>query len=230
MRAPQQGSLKSRRPLSRLLRMLVCLFQGTRDHWSLILPFSRAPCATLPGQVQAIALERNELEALLFDMNAAPNKKHGELLDKYVCVHVSGVVRGGCKGSCCFGSCFVIVAWDPQPFSCYMRRAGRNAVPDGCCRWPIITWHPRMLTVKIHTPPKSNSGHHGRCAFGQGGAQGCARRARGLAVQRGGGRCRPRRAQGEATPGECLRPYIPFGRCDPAIGYLRLFHPRFVRS
>lgn len=102
VRAPQQGSLRSRRPLSRLLRMLVCLFQGTRDHWSLILPFSRAPCATLPGQVQAIALERNELEALLFDMNAAPNKKHGELLDKYVsgacvCVRVRACPCVGCR-------------------------------------------------------------------------------------------------------------------------------------
>ncbi|CAM9371412.1 unnamed protein product [Laminaria digitata] len=33
-------------------------------------------------QVRAIALERNELEALLFDMRSAPGKKHGELLDK----------------------------------------------------------------------------------------------------------------------------------------------------
>lgn len=35
-------------------------------------------------QVRAIALERNELEALLFDMNSAPTKKHGELIDKCV--------------------------------------------------------------------------------------------------------------------------------------------------
>lgn len=37
---------------------------------------------TVPQQVRAIALERNELEALLFDMRSAPAKKHGELLDK----------------------------------------------------------------------------------------------------------------------------------------------------
>lgn len=50
--------------------------------------FTRALfCTTLPGQVRAIALERNELEALLFDMNSAPNKKHGELLDKCVSRH-----------------------------------------------------------------------------------------------------------------------------------------------
>lgn len=36
----------------------------------------------VPRQVRAIALERNELEALLFDMRSAPGKKHGELLDK----------------------------------------------------------------------------------------------------------------------------------------------------
>lgn len=34
--------------------------------------------------MQAIALERNEMESLLFDMRSAPNKKHGELLDKWV--------------------------------------------------------------------------------------------------------------------------------------------------
>lgn len=33
-------------------------------------------------EMQAIALERNEMESLLFDMRSAPNKKHGELLDK----------------------------------------------------------------------------------------------------------------------------------------------------
>ncbi|CAN0171906.1 unnamed protein product, partial [Ectocarpus fasciculatus] len=34
------------------------------------------------AEVRAIALERNELESLLFDMGSAPNKKHGELIDK----------------------------------------------------------------------------------------------------------------------------------------------------
>ncbi|CAM9428836.1 unnamed protein product [Ectocarpus sp. 8 AP-2014] len=33
------------------------------------------------AEVRAIALERNELESLLFDMGSAPNKKHGELID-----------------------------------------------------------------------------------------------------------------------------------------------------
>lgn len=53
--------------------------------------------------MRAIALERNELEALTFDMNSAPNKKHGELLDKCVsgatdvcvCLLVSEIVMGG---------------------------------------------------------------------------------------------------------------------------------------
>ena len=48
-------------------------------------------------QVRAIALEKNELEALLFDMRSAPNKKHGELIDKYVAesflVHISAAFR-----------------------------------------------------------------------------------------------------------------------------------------
>eukprot|EP00903_Cladosiphon_okamuranus_P005639 g5605.t1 len=43
------------------------------------------------AEVRAIALERNELEALLFDMNSAPNKKHGELLDKEA---LKGVLSG----------------------------------------------------------------------------------------------------------------------------------------
>lgn len=47
-------------------------------------------------QVRAVALERNELEALLFDMNSAPSKKHGELIDK--CVPVMCV----CACSCVF--------------------------------------------------------------------------------------------------------------------------------
>ncbi|CAM9476852.1 unnamed protein product [Pylaiella littoralis] len=34
------------------------------------------------AEVRAIALERNELEALLFEMSSAPTKKHGELVDK----------------------------------------------------------------------------------------------------------------------------------------------------
>eukprot|EP00752_Nemacystus_decipiens_P016369 g14634.t2 len=43
------------------------------------------------AEVRAIAHERNELEALLFDMNSAPNKKHGELLDKEA---LKGVLGG----------------------------------------------------------------------------------------------------------------------------------------
>lgn len=48
---------------------------------SLISPFLPP---SLVAQMQAIALERNEMESLLFDMRSAPNKKHGELLDKWV--------------------------------------------------------------------------------------------------------------------------------------------------
>lgn len=33
-------------------------------------------------QVQAAALERNGMESLLFDMRSAPNKKHGQLLNR----------------------------------------------------------------------------------------------------------------------------------------------------
>lgn len=40
------------------------------------------PLRLLLWQVRAVALERNELESLLFDMGSAPNKKHGELIDK----------------------------------------------------------------------------------------------------------------------------------------------------
>lgn len=41
--------------------------------------------------MRAIALERNELESLLFDMGSAPNKKHGELIDKCVLYMLCGV-------------------------------------------------------------------------------------------------------------------------------------------
>ena len=63
--------------------------------------FRHAPFldTTLPGQVRAIALERNELEALLFDMNSAPNKKHGELLDKCV------------SGAVCVCACACVCVW-----------------------------------------------------------------------------------------------------------------------